>query len=287
MKKIAFIAHAPGSANALFPLIDRLKDKYYIELFPFHKSSSEIFGVKQKELNEFEGIFENDWDLILTGTGSLHEVEKSTPVLAKQNDISVVSILDSWNNYKERYKNKPDYIVCLNDEVKEEILKLGFEDKQVLPFGNPHFDRLKEYKSNKKITSPYNIVFYSTMNKKTKEALKELSLLKLEYPILIKEIYVTPHPREEAATIRKYCEEYKLTFKNYTHSYDLLKETSLSIGFGSTIQYEALMIGKPTIFIEEVEQIKEQFFNGDFDKKIEIDYKATDRVLEFIDNLLK
>lgn len=289
MKKIAFIAHGPGTANALFPLIEPLKEQYEVHLFAFHPYASKLWQTELSLLEEFPAIFTQSFDLIVTGTGSLHEVEKKTPILAREANIPVVSILDIWGNYRARYEQEPDYIICLDELSKIDLMYEGISPSKIIPLGNPHFDRLAQYIGFYPVAAPFNVVFFSQPIKQSQEALYYLLCLKDAYPDLFKHLYITPHPREDETWLRKIAnEEANTTFKMYDHSFQLMLDTDLSVGFGSTLQHEAAIIGKRTIFYQHPEQMKKEFFTL-FDQqrtaKI-IDFHATERCVAFIRNLL-
>lgn len=140
MEKIAFIAHGVKSAHTLYPIIEKMKKQCDVHLFAFHEYVARLWEVEKKETNDIAFLIDETFDLIITGTSSMHITEQITPILANTFDIPVVSILDSANNYEKRYRIKPDYVICLNKKSENEILKLGFKKEQVFPFGNPYFE---------------------------------------------------------------------------------------------------------------------------------------------------
>lgn len=289
-QKIAFIAHGPGTSNALFPLIKELEKDYNLSLFPFHKYASKQWNTPIVSMNSFESIFDEHFDLILTGTGSMHEVEQRTPLLARQNGIVTVSILDIGGNYQERYKNKPDYVISLDKNSTEEILKEGFKPQQVYPLGNPHFDRLKSFVTKQEIHPPYKVAFFSQPTEKAKIAFNDLIRYKKEHSEMIESIYATPHPREDPTWLKDVTQNLEsVIFKGYQESFDLLLSTDVSVGVNCTLQQEGLMIGKQTIFYKDREQLEQDFnslvANSNKQRPLD-DFKATERCLAFIHTLL-
>jgi len=289
LKKIAFIAHGPGTANALFPLIEPLKKKYDVHLFAFHPFASKRWSSEMMLIEEFPSIFKEDFSLIITGTGSLHEVEKKTPIFAKEAGIPVVSILDCWGNYGERYDHEPDYIISIDEKSKLGIIGEGISPTRIHALGNPHFDRLKDYIGFYSVRPPYKVAFFSQPINASREALYHLLLLKDQFPKLFSTIFVTPHPREDETWLRKYLnDEPGVEFMMYHHSFDLLLQSDVSIGVSSTLQYEGIIIGKQSIFYKNPYLLKKDLLNL-VNKKTGFsvsDFNATSKVLDFIDNLL-
>lgn len=290
MKKIAFIAHGPGTANALFPLIEPLSAKYDVHLFPFHPYASKLWGADLCLIDEFNAIFFNDFSLILTGTSSMHEVEKSTPLLAKERNIPVVSFLDKWGDYPYRYQHEPNYIITLDNRSKLDVELLGIDSSKVFPLGNPHFDRLKPYVGIYEAKKPYHIAFFSEPTEKSKEALYYLLKAKDEHPRWIHHISLTPHPREDETWLRSYCkQESNVSFHMYHDSFPLLLSADICIGVNTTLLHEATIIGKPALFYESYEQLCEElhsFSLFEFSPKRYF-FDATKKCLSFIENLLK
>jgi hypothetical protein len=290
MKKIACIAHGPGTANALFPLIAPLKEQYDVHLFPFHPYASKLWETDLCLLDEFNSIFLEDFSLILTGTSSMHEVEKATPILAKEFNIPVVSILDKWDNYENRFQYEPDYIIAIDEKAKSDISTLGIHSSKIFPLGNPHFDRLKPYVDFYEASTPYDVVFFSEPIKKSKEAFYYLVKLMDQHPKWFNHLYVTPHPRENETWLRQYCKDEKnVTFTMYHESFSLLLTCDVSVGVSTSLLYEANIIGKPAIFYRSQDHLLEQVQSlpSFYPSHRWNHFDSTNKCLSFIKNLLK
>jgi hypothetical protein len=291
MKRIAFIAHGPGTANALFPLIRSLRANKNVELglFAFHPYTSRLWNSTMFLEHEFTSIFTEQWDLIITGTGSMHKIEKNAPVMAKRSNIPLLSILDSWGNYEERYQSIPDYLVCMSDAVKIQLIELGISEHAIYSFGNPHFDRLDTLSKHWRVEPPYDVVFFSQPHLKSREAYYYLMQLKDTHPHLLKTIYVTPHPREDETWLKEITStEPNVIYKHYEHSFELLLQTDVSYGHSSTLQFESEIIQKPTVFYQDYNQIVHDFVMLPFQtpKRSIVGFNATDLCLSLISNIL-
>lgn len=303
-KNIGFVAHGPGSANCLKPIIELIGKYVNIHLFAFHPYVAEKWGCNQFSDEEFEYIFEHELDLVVYGTGSGHTIELTVAEEANKRGIPSLSILDCYwaddKNLLKRYAHPPTYLVVPTEDMKERIETLGIlPAERVLSFGNPHFDRLRACEQEETFVEyPLQIVFfsqcstgddYSDTNSISKEALLSLIAFKEMHPELIKEVFVTPHPREDGVWLSHICKEHQLTLRTNAESFKLMLSTDLSVGCTCTLQYEALCVKKPTIFYENREDLFDKLFDP---KTISIksphsSFHATEKCIEFIREFTK
>lgn len=301
MKRIACIAHGPGSANAIKPIIEPLKKKNKIELYAFHPYVSKVWGVGETKEEDYIKIFQEEYDLIIYGTGSGNKKELLVPMLAKERGIKTVSILDGFwmtgENLKWRYHNKPDIVIVPDLNSKDLIIKEKImEEERIKALGNPYFDRLSKHKKNNlEIKKPLNIVFfsqvstnldYSDTSSKSKEAILKLIKIKEEGDT-INEITVTAHPRENDNWIKEQEEKGLIKYEKEKGSFELLLENDINIGVNCTLQYESIIIGKPTIFYESYDELSNKLknikkINND---RVEWDFDATEKVTAFINEI--
>lgn len=299
--KIGFVAHGPASANSLYPLINKLKETTRIELFAYHPYVADLWGCELLSEFTYPSTFAN-LDIVFYGTGSGHFIECNIPIEARKHGIISVSILDCWwasdENLIERFESKPTYIIVPNVEVKNRIEKLGLlEESNILPFGNPYFDRLKVFTVEKQEpTYPLDVAFfsqcqtsgnYSDTNNESKEALECLVAYKEEFPEKVAEIIVTSHPREDTTWLKNFCNVHGLLFKPNESTKSMLS-TDISIGVSCTLQYEAQIIGKPTIFYKNNNQLIEALnhLGGTELSMPTIGFDATEKCLNWI-NLIQ
>lgn len=299
--KIGFFAHGPGSANALYPLINKLKTNNTFEVicFAFHPYVADLWDVPlitDITLKDLKGYKLN---LLLYGTGSGNEAELRIPLLAKKINIPSISILDIFwadsTNLKMRFPIPPTYLIVPNEEVKQMVIPLGIMDKaNILPLGNPHFDRLSQWKMKDDDTyKDLDVSFFSQCSTTAdfsdthpmcKRALISLSQIQREHPNIIRNVFVTSHPREDRRWIEAFCNEKGFHCRSHHESFDLMLKTDLNIGLSCTLQYESIIINKRTIFFEDEKKLEEELLHlKDSTKKtFSFKFDATEKILAFL-----
>lgn len=303
-KKIGFVAHGPASANSLLPIIKAIDSKVDIYLFAFHPFVANLWGCQKLDLT-IKSLNFNGLDAVVYGTGSNNEIERNVPIEARKYGIPSISILDCFwcdrDNLTARYSNQPNYIIVPNDKSKKELDELHLiPEAKVLPLGNPHFDRLKNYKIVKGdfIDKCFDICFfsqcsntddYSDTNPICKEALLSLAHFRNKYPSKIKKIYVAPHPREDLFWLKKFCLENDLILTINQDNFQLMLNTGVSLGISCTLQYEAQIVGKPTIFYENQNQLFRELKNlNEIEGCTPItDFDATEKITNFLSSLIQ
>jgi hypothetical protein len=162
---ITIVSHDAGGAEILSNYVLQNKDDYQFVLDgPAVSIFSKLLGeINIKSLEDTIG----NTTLYLTGTSWQSEIEKITILTAKKNQIKVVSFIDHWVNYKERfiYKDKlvlPDEI-WVGDEDALELAKSIFPSEIVKLKSNPYFESLKSYfrdwKTKNHSNERFNILF--------------------------------------------------------------------------------------------------------------------------------
>lgn len=302
-KHIGFFAHGPGSANALFPIIQKMKDEYHLSLFAFHPFVSELWGVEaQKELS-LEQIDFSLFDLVVYGTGSLHEIERFVPFYAKEKQVPSLSILDIFwggdDDLKLRYFHPPDYLIVPNRETKKQIQSLHImPSEHIFVFGNPHFDRLKKYDSiPRRLSFPLDIVCFSQpsnhdsfseTNQLVQKMVRSIAVLCYSKPEMIQNLYITPHPREDDTWLKEFVKPYDfMKLESYSNSFSLLLSCDLNVGVNCTLQYEGMMVGKPTIFYQNTKQFLMDLTQLHVSNiKTKMSFSATESTVQWIKHFL-
>lgn len=264
--KIGFLAHSPAAANSAYPLITELNNQPNVELYlyPYHPYASKLWNHPELDPTTPYPASMCNLDILVYGTGSGHAVEVGVPDFGKRHGIKTISILDVYwstdENIQQRFPTPPDYLVVPNQIAYEQIIRVGLMPKDnVLPLGNPHFDRLHTYIKDYSVEYPLTVSFFSQCStaadfsdppKEVQDALLALVDIVEQYPEYIDRVYVVPHPRENTVWLKTHCNHPKVKF-TMTDSTDLLLTTDVSIGVACTLQYEAQMIGKPTVFFTD------------------------------------
>ena len=95
-------------------------------------------------------------DLLITSAASLPSVDMSEKYLwrqAKRRGIPSLGFLDQWQNYTTRFSGSqdherlaylPDWINCLNEIGREEMIREHFDEARLLAFGHPYLSFLKQ-----------------------------------------------------------------------------------------------------------------------------------------------
>ena len=99
--KVAIVSHDSGGAEILSSLLNQISDSYILCL---DGPAIKIFKRKSIPIQNFnleEAIESADW--VLTGTSWESNLEYKAICLAKDKGKFVVSFLDHWVNYKERF----------------------------------------------------------------------------------------------------------------------------------------------------------------------------------------
>lgn len=101
-------------------------------------------------LNAIQGVI----DLVITGTSlgcpSL-SYDKRVLLAARSTGIPVVSVIEHWSLYKERFlcRNKPCYpdAILVNDtKALESAIQSGLPPSIIFPLGNPYFESIQDQK---------------------------------------------------------------------------------------------------------------------------------------------
>ena len=149
---ILVVSHDAGGAQILSSYIKKKKLSCdYLLSGP----AVEIFRSKLKNINKQKKKFKKSFNLLITGTSYKNKSEVKYLRMAREKKIYSISFLDSWVNYKDRFKllNKYYYpdeiIVCDNDSLK--IAKKVFKKKtKITKINNPYLNsfKIKNIKKN-------------------------------------------------------------------------------------------------------------------------------------------
>lgn len=162
MDNILFFSCEAGGAEVLIPVITLLKQSsfnitvlaygYGAERFKRNNISYREISRVEKDNSNFFGDIKPTFIITSAASHPSKDMsEKHIWQIAKEHGIKTVAFLDQWQNYAIRFsglgKNErlaymPDYINCLNDIGKLEMLNEGFPGDKLLPFGHPYLSNL-------------------------------------------------------------------------------------------------------------------------------------------------
>jgi len=163
-KKILFFSCEPGGAEVLIPAIKLVQAQpQYEAIVAGYGYAMERFSRKKIQHCEIDPVQKEDFslidryapDLLITSATSLPAVDMSEKHLwqqARQRGVHSLAFLDQWQNYKVRFSGihdeellayQPDWINCLNDIGKSEMMREGFDEARLIAFGHPYLSSLK------------------------------------------------------------------------------------------------------------------------------------------------
>lgn len=158
--KIVAVCQDPGGLNAIYPVIERLRDSGSQVLLCASSYSADILRDKGIEFlpipaNNFslaaEILDREKFDLLLTGTSFGFSAEDVFVEEARKRRIKSVAIFDSWVNFSVRFIDPsdkkhlrflPDYICVSDDLVRKGMEREGIPLQRIVVTGNPYFDTL-------------------------------------------------------------------------------------------------------------------------------------------------
>ena len=205
-KKIAIISHDAGGAEILSSLCTTIKQKkkYYLK-----GPAKKIFkkNLKKKILNSKKKEVISWSDLIITSTSVNSDLEKKFIDCALLNNKNVISILDHWVNYYERFffkkkLLKPTEIWTVDKEAQ--ALAKNIFSRKIYLLNNFYLKNLKKNKFLRKKNKFVNFLFASDnidgKNKTShdikvfKKFLKKFKKIKTLKP---KKLFFKTHPSEK------------------------------------------------------------------------------------------
>lgn len=137
---------------------------YGYALERFSNKGIECAEIRPVQKEDFSLLNRHAPDLLITSATSLPAVDMSEKYLwwqARQRGIPSLAFLDQWQNYTlrfsgsrndERLAYQPDWINCLNDMGRREMIREGFDEARLLAFGHPYLSSLKHDLSRLDIT---------------------------------------------------------------------------------------------------------------------------------------
>ncbi|MDP7182147.1 MAG: hypothetical protein QF486_05655 [Candidatus Woesearchaeota archaeon] len=210
-----------GAAQALIPVIRKVKN---VQVLADSRGQAKIAlkkaGIPFKSLTKKQVIPLGD--ALLTSTTPIQrekgkivhygrEAEawhlakhKKIPSLAVMDKYTKTEVFDLFTEVVSGGKVFPDKVCLPHDFALKEMLKLGFARKHLTVTGNPHFDNVKR-KAKRKYKQRIIPVFLSSQRYMLQAGMDNLPLLKVVVDAVTDaDVIVKPHPKDTAATIKKY-----------------------------------------------------------------------------------
>ncbi len=250
----------------------------------FLKKGVSVVEIKPVNKNEFSMFRKLSPDLIITSATSLPFEDMSEKFIwynAQKHGVPTLAFLDQWQNYvlrfsgntkEERLKYFPDYINCINNIAKEEMIGKGIDSRRLLTLGHPYLTWLKNDISKshgKRLRKSLNIadsekvvLFVSeavyeyfgrdrgyTQYDVIENFLQTLALKDMNDAVLLK-----LHPKEDSNNYRHFIKKYSgLDIRILTNQLppeDCLAVSDRVCGMTSIMLIEAYILGKPVVTIQ-------------------------------------
>lgn len=300
--RIGLLLHAPGSTNVIVPLIDSLREKgNEVIVYPFTEYARKHSGANELWREDaYAKIFtEGNLDLVIYGTGSLHEIEKDAAVLARRFGVYSISVLDALECGMEnlRYYNKPNKVICVNGELKDITVKSsGMVEADVVAIGNPYMDRYEKYRDDqyKELgTGGISVVYASEPNgdeemndtsERSKVAIQKL-IEKVKLGVITR-LTLCVHPRESTKWLSTEIKGVQGVRIGKKTTMEEAEEHDMCVNLGSTIHFECMLMRIHTLRLSEDDSFADLLYNYT-PESIDIEYGATERVVDYIESLRK
>ena len=171
-KKILAASNDPGPASTLTNVINSLRRIEDLEVIVLGEGPSQgifesksipyktltEYGISQLNPDSTQYVFDKERpNLIFTGISEFSNLERYLIHTARKNHSISVSILDGYDYDSIRLKDskvnpehkfRPDYLMLVDQIVKETMLKEGFNENQLIVTGHPYYDDLMQLRQS-------------------------------------------------------------------------------------------------------------------------------------------
>jgi len=262
--KVLFVSGKIGSAKMMLPVIKAIGEDIKCLM---SQKSRELCRFNEIEYNDADSMTDSEIlelvstfapDVILTGTRAGLNVEKKIIEIGSQLHFKTVAFVNQWSLYKERfyYMDKtylPDYIFLIDEIMKKEMIKAGFDESLLVVTGNPFFDNLE------KIPDGNKILFISQRFREIIDdnypGYNEFEVLEDVINVLtelnIKRLVVRPHPLSNRTKfdqiVQKYIGEVLVSLDTLSDINTVLADSKLIIGMTSMVLFQAALGKKAVI----------------------------------------
>jgi hypothetical protein len=283
--KVLFFSCEPGGAEVLAPVIKEMqKDNscevvvvgygYAIDRFQKQNINFDIINAINK--NDFSLLEQYNPNYIITSATSLPQKDMSEKYLwynAKQKNIPTMAFLDQWQNYAIRFSGvsedeymiyQPDFINCINDIGKKEMLHLGFGGDKLLELGQPYLSTIKDkvksintkdIKNTLQLDAEKEIVLFVSEaieehfgNRRGYTQYSTIEYLLSNNFIKNRQIILKLHPKDDITKFQQY--KNIIFVQNEYTSLEMIALSDYIIGMTSMMLIEAYILGKKVLSIQ-------------------------------------
>lgn len=162
---LVVVCSEPGGANALAPVIKKLKRHHEIKVHalannkasPIWENHNIYHDLIDEEISmdKIKTYLKNkSTSLLLTGSSGIYTEQKRFIKAARFLNIPSIAIMDFWSNYIQRFSDNngdlsfmPDIITVIDDKMKDDMINVGFDPEKLIITGNPAHDDLYRWKN--------------------------------------------------------------------------------------------------------------------------------------------
>lgn len=290
--RILAIAGDPGGAAALAPVLSVLTNSGQYEVAPcaYAQASSlwQSIGLASGPVDALPERLALA-DLLLTSTSVNGEnVEQRALVLARNQGIPSLTLLDFWSNYRLRFTDAkgqwilPDRIAIMDDLARNEMVAEGFPSERLVVTGQPAFDRLalarNAFTPQRRqalrsemgvgetgylvlfISQPFADIYGSQAAARTTLGFDEYAVLEHCVQVLSQlarqhrsslTLAIRPHPRESADKFQNIQEGgFRTAICNTPDQLEAALGADLILGMNSVLLHEATLMGCPVVSVQ-------------------------------------
>lgn len=287
-RTVLFFSCEPGGAEVLAPVVKVLQaaPKYEAVVLGYGHGL-ERFRKKGICCVETVPIAEDDPgpflahspDFIITSATSLPERDMSEKHLwrsARRRGVKTIAFLDQWQNYAVRFSGcgegerlayLPDFINCINDIAKGEMIAEGFPEGLLLTFGHPYLSGIRakygRITENTGVTAAsHTLLFVSEPlrehygNSRGYDQYRALDLLleNVAASASPAEVVVKLHPKDDIANYRHIAGRFRRPAIRFIHnelsSLECLALSDRVFGMTSIMLVEAFLLGKQVVSLQ-------------------------------------
>jgi len=177
--KILAVSHDIGGAQAVYPVIPRLRSKpnLHVDIIAGGFAQKVFARLRPENASEDwsdakidEYLDKHRPDLLLSSTSWKSRLEQGFRNHAQVRGISSVVVIDFWSNYRMRwhdatyrYEDGQDHVCVMDAQTATEMQKEGYPIEKIYVTGQPHLERCYQravvHQSNSGPTSELAVLF--------------------------------------------------------------------------------------------------------------------------------
>lgn len=164
MKKIAFVAHDPGSCDVLYPVYERLRDRaIFLAVGPSASKYPEY--VVDDWARVLQRLVDGGMSSVVMGRDWGTDIDVRLLAWARKRYVKTVVILDYWSNYASSFCDKgtvcwPDAYLVMDELAKQEAVAEGVPADILRIVGQPGLDKFCVQAGNRR-SADRDVLFLS------------------------------------------------------------------------------------------------------------------------------